>query len=108
MTTTSGPGASAPAQTLAKRPSQVRKMNRAVAERFHTQRSLRENLNKVCPDHWSFMIGEIALYSFVILLLTGIYLTLFFDPSNTEIIYDGSYVPLKGVEMSRAYASTLP
>ena len=68
---------------------------------------MRRNLNKVFPDHWSFLIGEIALYSFIVLLLTGIYLTLFFDPCNVEIIYDGSYVPLKGVEMSRAYASTL-
>jgi ubiquinol-cytochrome c reductase cytochrome b subunit len=107
MTTTSGLPASAPAPRFEKRPSLVRKANRAVDERFHTQRALRENLNKVFPDHWSFMIGEIALYSFVILLLTGIYLTLFFDPSNTEVIYHGSYVPLKGVEMSRAYASTL-
>ncbi|ADP79855.1 cytochrome bc1 complex cytochrome b subunit [Pseudofrankia inefficax] len=108
MTTTDGRiGPSAPAPKFEKRPSPVRKANRAVDERFHTQRALRENLNKVFPDHWSFMIGEIALYSFIILLLTGIYLTLFFDPSNTEVIYHGSYVPLKGVEMSRAYASTL-
>lgn len=90
-----------------KRPTPARKANRAIDERFGTQAAIRRNLNKVFPDHWSFMIGEIALYSFVILLLTGIYLTLFFDPSNVEVIYNGSYVPLKGVEMSRAYASTL-
>jgi ubiquinol-cytochrome c reductase cytochrome b subunit len=92
---------------LAKRPTPVRKLNRAADERFGTQKALRANFNKVFPDHWSFMIGEIALYSFIVLLLTGIYLTLFFDPSNVEVIYHGSYVPLKGVEMSRAYASTL-
>jgi ubiquinol-cytochrome c reductase cytochrome b subunit len=68
---------------------------------------LRRGLNKVFPDHWSFMMGEIALYSFVILLLTGTYLTFFFDPSMTEVQYDGSYSLLRGVEMSRAYDSTL-
>jgi ubiquinol-cytochrome c reductase cytochrome b subunit len=64
-------------------------------------------LRKVFPDHWSFMLGEIALYSFIVLLLTGIYLTLFFKPSMTEVTYHGSYVPLQGVQMSEAFASTL-
>ena len=68
---------------------------------------VRSSLNKVFPDHWSFMLGEIALYSFVILVLTGTFLSLFFDASLGETTYDGSYEPLQGVEMSRAYASTL-
>ncbi|MBI1759179.1 MAG: ubiquinol-cytochrome c reductase cytochrome b subunit [Actinobacteria bacterium] len=68
---------------------------------------IRRALNKVFPDHWSFMLGEVALYSFVILLLTGTYLTLFFDPSMAETKYSGSYDPLRGVEMSRAYSTTL-
>lgn len=63
--------------------------------------------NKVFPDHWSFLLGEIALWSFVLLLLTGTFLALFFDPSMEEVTYDGSYTALSGVEMSRAYASTL-
>jgi ubiquinol-cytochrome c reductase cytochrome b subunit len=53
------------------------------------------------------MLGEIALYSFIILLLSGTYLTLWFKPSMTEVIYNGSYMPLKGIKMSEAYASTL-
>jgi ubiquinol-cytochrome c reductase cytochrome b subunit len=65
------------------------------------------NMRKVFPDHWSFMLGEICLYSFLILILTGIYLTLFFEPSGAEVIYHGSYVPLNGVPMTRAYESTL-
>ncbi|MGW2568426.1 cytochrome bc1 complex cytochrome b subunit [Streptomyces sp. NPDC001537] len=65
------------------------------------------NMRKVFPDHWSFMLGEICLYSFLILILTGIYLTLFFEPSGVEVIYHGSYVPLNGVSMTRAYESTL-
>lgn len=64
-------------------------------------------LNKVFPDHWSFLLGEVALWSFIMLLLTGTFLALFFDPSMAETTYDGSYTALSGVEMSRAYASTL-
>ncbi|MER6302599.1 ubiquinol-cytochrome c reductase cytochrome b subunit [Kitasatospora sp. NPDC001539] len=67
----------------------------------------KELLRKAFPDHWSFLLGELALYSFVVLLLTGVFLTLFFDPSMSEIDYHGSYLPLRGVRMSEAYASTL-
>jgi ubiquinol-cytochrome c reductase cytochrome b subunit len=76
-------------------------------ERLTIAGPIRRQLNKVFPDHWSFMMGEIALYSFIILLLTGTYLTFFFDASMGEVAYNGSYTPLHGVEMSRAYASTL-
>ncbi|CDR09611.1 cytochrome B subunit [Streptomyces iranensis] len=65
------------------------------------------NLRKVFPDHWSFLIGEIALYTFVIIILTGVYLTLFFKPAMNEVIYDGRWTPLTGIRMSQAYESTL-
>ncbi|MEV6951354.1 cytochrome bc complex cytochrome b subunit [Streptomyces sp. NPDC051183] len=65
------------------------------------------NMRKIFPDHWSFMLGEICLYSFTILILTGVYLTLFFHPSMNEVVYHGSYVPMQGVTMSEAFASTL-
>ncbi|MGY2067378.1 cytochrome bc1 complex cytochrome b subunit [Blastococcus sp. SYSU DS0619] len=68
---------------------------------------VRRTLNKVFPDHWSFLLGEIALYCFVILLLSGTYLTFFFDATMNEVVYEGSYDPLRGTEMSGAYASTL-
>ena len=64
-------------------------------------------LRKSFPSHWSFYLGELALYSFVVLFLTGIYLTLFFKPSMTEVVYNGSYTPLNGIRMSEAFASTL-
>lgn len=67
----------------------------------------KKNLRKVFPDHWSFMLGEIALYSFIILLLTGVFLTFWFKPSMTEVEYQGSYSLLKGIHMSESYASTL-
>ncbi len=62
---------------------------------------------KIFPDHWSFMLGEVALYSFIAILLSGTFLTFFFEPTMTQVHYDGSYVPLKGIQMSAAYASTL-
>ena len=64
-------------------------------------------MRKVFPDHWSFMLGEIALWSFVILLLTGTFLSLFFIPSMTQVTYHGSYVKLDGIKMSEAYQSAL-
>ncbi len=78
-----------------------------VDDRLGSSNFVRRSLNKVFPDHWSFMLGEIALYTFVILLLSGTYLSFFYTPSLTEVVYDGSYIPLKGVTMSQAYASTL-
>ncbi|MEU1255387.1 cytochrome bc complex cytochrome b subunit [Streptomyces chartreusis] len=65
------------------------------------------NMRKVFPDHWSFMLGEVCLYSFLVLILTGVYLTLFFEPSTAEVVYNGTYEPLNGVLMTRAYESTL-
>jgi quinol---cytochrome-c reductase cytochrome b subunit len=76
-------------------------------DRFHGARGFRVFMRKVFPDHWSFMLGEIALWSFVILLLTGTFLSLFFVPSMSDIVYHGSYVKLDGIRMSEAYASTL-
>jgi ubiquinol-cytochrome c reductase cytochrome b subunit len=80
---------------------------RGVDDRLGSSSFVRRSLNKVFPDHWSFMLGEIALYSFIILLLSGTYLAFFYTPSLAEVVYDGSYVPLKGVTMSEAYESTL-
>ncbi|MPY98640.1 MAG: cytochrome b [Actinophytocola sp.] len=78
-----------------------------VDKRYHAAKGMRHQMNKVFPTHWSFLLGEVALYSFIILLLSGVYLTLFFDPSMEEVVYDGAYTNLQGVEMSRAMASTL-
>jgi ubiquinol-cytochrome c reductase cytochrome b subunit len=83
------------------------KAGREVDDRLQVATPLRGILNKVFPDHWSFLLGEIALFSFIVLLLTGVFLTLFFDPSMREVVYNGSYTPLRGVHMSAAYASSL-
>ena len=78
-----------------------------VDERTGAAKWMKKNLTKVFPDHWSFLLGEIALYSFVILLLSGTFLTFWFDPSQREVLYDGGYQPLQGLHMSAAYASAL-
>jgi ubiquinol-cytochrome c reductase cytochrome b subunit len=67
----------------------------------------KKQLRKVFPDHWSFMLGEIALWSFVVILLTGVFLTFWFKPSMAEVEYMGSYAQLRGLHMSEAYATTL-
>jgi ubiquinol-cytochrome c reductase cytochrome b subunit len=76
-------------------------------DRFHGARGTRWFFRKVFPDHWSFMLGEIALWSFVILLLTGTFLALFFVPSSAQVVYHGSYTKFDGLTMSQAYQSTL-
>jgi ubiquinol-cytochrome c reductase cytochrome b subunit len=76
-------------------------------DRFHGARGFRVLFRKIFPDHWTFLLGEIALYSIIILLLTGTFLTFWFQPSMTEVTYHGAYHNLNGVRMSEAYASTL-
>ncbi len=76
-------------------------------ERIGIAKGGRVLLDKIFPDHWSFMLGEIALYSFVVLIATGIFLTLFFVPSQQTIVYHGSYAPLRGQLVSQAYGSTV-
>ncbi|RZU75326.1 menaquinol-cytochrome c reductase cytochrome b subunit precursor [Micromonospora kangleipakensis] len=83
------------------------RLARALDDRLRLSPITRRALAKVFPDHWSFMLGEIALYSFVALLLTGVYLTFFFDASNADRVYHGDYAPLDGATTSAAYASTV-
>ena len=80
---------------------------RALDERLGVAGFLRRSINKIFPDNWSFMLGEIALYSFMVLLITGTYLGFFFKSGEAQVIYNGSYVPLKGIPMSTAYESTV-
>jgi ubiquinol-cytochrome c reductase cytochrome b subunit len=101
------------ADTNAGEPAAAKKGNPAgkvatwADERLGLAGLAKKNLRKVFPDHWSFMLGEIALWSFVVLLITGVFLTLWFKPSMAEVEYMGSYDQLRGIPMSEAYASTL-
>jgi ubiquinol-cytochrome c reductase cytochrome b subunit len=78
-----------------------------VDDRLGVSGFARSALDKIFPDHWSFMVGEIALYCFVILVLTGSYLTFFFSPSENKVTYTGPYKPLQGLQVSDAYRSVL-
>src|SRR4051794_27464924 len=94
-------------------PAQPEKPNRVGAaaswadDRLGLATAMKKQIRKVFPDHWSFMLGEIALWSFVVLLLSGVFLTLWFTPSMGETTYQGTYAQLRGIEMSEAYASAL-
>jgi ubiquinol-cytochrome c reductase cytochrome b subunit len=85
----------------------IERAGRWLDSRLHAAKFVRRAMDHVFPDHWSFLLGEIALYSFVILVITGTFLAMFFDASSTDVIYHGSYHPLDGVKMSAAYQSVL-
>lgn len=91
----------------AQKPSRAGAVATWADERLGLGTAMKKNLRKVFPDHWSFMLGEIALWSFVVLLLSGVFLTLWFKPSMGEVTYQGSYDQLRGIQMSEAYASSL-
>jgi ubiquinol-cytochrome c reductase cytochrome b subunit len=85
----------------------IRRLARWIDDRIGGSAFTEQALSKVFPDHWSFMLGEIALYSFVVLVVTGIFLSFFFDPSVAETTYQGAYEPLRGTTMSEAYHSVV-
>jgi len=92
---------------VATKPSRVGAAAEWADDRLGLATLAKKNLRKVFPDHWSFMLGEIALWSFVVLLLSGVFLTFWYVPSMSEIHYEGSYDQLRGIAMSEAYASSL-
>ncbi|MGW4589751.1 cytochrome bc1 complex cytochrome b subunit [Amycolatopsis thermoflava] len=85
----------------------VRPAVRAADSRLRLARPARKAMDKIFPDHWSFMLGEIALYAFAVLVITGIFLALFFEPSTAETVYRGDYAPMEGKTTSAAYASAV-
>ena len=85
----------------------IKRLVRWADDRVGTTKFTRKALNKVFPDHWSFMLGEVALYCFVVLVGTGVFLTFFFHPSADKVTYLGSYAPLRGLEVSESFRSSL-
>ncbi|MFI7708067.1 cytochrome bc complex cytochrome b subunit [Nonomuraea sp. NPDC049480] len=79
----------------------------ALDDRFGGAGFLNKAMRKAFANHWTFLLGEIALYAFVVVLVTGVFLTFFFKPSMDEVVYNGVYAPLRGVTMSQAFASSL-
>jgi quinol-cytochrome oxidoreductase complex cytochrome b subunit len=88
-------------------PRPLSKTGRAIDERVGGARFISKAMRKVFPDHWTFLLGEIAMYSFFIIIATGVFLTFFFKPSMQDVVYNGRYMPLRGITMSQAYESTL-
>ena len=96
-----------PADETEARPGRVGGILGWLDERTSAARIVRAGMRKVFPDHWSFLLGEVALFCFVILVLTGTYLTLFYVPSASEVTYEGPYAPMAGTQVSAAFDSVL-
>ncbi len=80
---------------------------RWIDERLHLADGSKKYLRKAFPAHWTYLIGEVALFSLVVLLFTGTFLALFYSPDSRLVVYDGPYGPLQGREISAAYDSVL-
>jgi ubiquinol-cytochrome c reductase cytochrome b subunit len=78
-----------------------------VEQRTGAASFTRKALRYLFPDHWSFLLGEVALYCFIVLVATGTFLALFFHPSVADTVYHGTYAPLRGARVSEAYKSTV-
>jgi quinol---cytochrome-c reductase cytochrome b subunit len=78
-----------------------------VDQRLGASPLLKTALDYIFPDHWSFLLGEMALYAFIFLIATGTYMALFFVPSTSETVYHGAYAPLQGFRVSEAFLSTV-
>ena len=76
-------------------------------QRLGVAKLSRPFIRKVFPDHWSVLLGEVALYSFIVLLLTGVFLTIWYKPSMAEVEYEGTYQLLRGLTMSQSFESSL-
>ncbi len=88
-------------------PDRIADPVRFIDERTAAAPQMRKLMRYLFPDHWSFLLGEVALYAFLVLIATGIYLALFYDPSTAQTVYHGPYAPLDGQSMSMAYESVL-
>jgi ubiquinol-cytochrome c reductase cytochrome b subunit len=65
----------------------------------------RKVASKVFPHHWSFLLGEVALFAFVVLVLTGIFLTMFYRPTTDPVVYTGTDLLFAGRELPAAFES---
>ncbi|MBO3143035.1 cytochrome b [Dermatophilus congolensis] len=106
-TTTANDAATTPADNGPRRPAIGGKIGGWFDDRTGLAGPVRHLLHKVFPDHWSFMLGEVAMYSMVACLITGAFLTMWFVPSMNEVTYEGSYAPLNGLHVSAAFDSTM-
>jgi ubiquinol-cytochrome c reductase cytochrome b subunit len=85
----------------------IRKAVRFIDQRSGTAPVVRKTLRYLFPDHWSFLLGEVALYCFIVLIITGTYLAFFYVDSTKDVVYHGPYTPLQGQHMTEAYRSVV-
>lgn len=85
----------------------IRRANAGLDERLGTQKFLKTALDHIFPDNWSFMLGELAMYCFVVLIATGVWLAMFYDTSQELVVYQGPYRPLQGVQVPASYESVV-
>ena len=64
----------------------IRKLIRFLDQRSGSAPLVRKTLRYLFPDHWSFLLGEVALYAFVVLVGTGVYLALFYEDSTAKVV----------------------
>ena len=72
-----------------------------------TRRLVPDALRRDPEDRWAAAFGRIAVYSFIVALISGVLLLPFFRPSMATVVYHGSYSKLDGATMSHAYQSVL-
>ena len=99
--------AEGPASDLPERRTELERVLGWFDTRLGLASTVRVAMRKVFPDHWSFLLGEIALFAFIILVATGTYLTLFYTPDGRQVTYQGPYTILQGASVSAAYASVM-
>jgi ubiquinol-cytochrome c reductase cytochrome b subunit len=96
-----------PSATDPDRPTELDRLTGWLDERTGFARVARTVLRKIFPDHWSFLLGEVVLFCYVILVLTGVFLTFFFAADTRPVAYDGPYPPLRNTEVSAAFDSVM-
>ena len=79
----------------------------ALDQRVQLRGPTREAANKVFPANWSFLIGEVAAISFIVLVVTGIFLTLFYRASTDPVTYDGANEFFAGTTLPAAFESVV-
>src|SRR3954471_20869048 len=77
------------------------------AQRLPLRAFVQKSARKLFPANWSFLLGEITLYAFVGLLLSGIYLALFFSPSTAAVVYHGPDRSFEGRPLPEAFVSVM-
>lgn len=72
-----------------------------MEERLGLARFAEKFLRKAFPVHSTFFLGEIVLFSFVLLVLTGVFLALMYEPSTLHVEYKGGHAPAAYVSVMK-------